>query len=974
MTNEQILAILRSWYLIEMLSPNTVKLDRRMLNPDVHLSADDKKQALPELPWEKKEQELNLQVDESEDGDDNPSDDREATVASATEEEKDDGYIFYLGITALSDAYNAIRSHLDYDDTFVDAERRKGNYCAFASVRLTLEGCPVPDSLTISTLPWYLGKIQELGLNRILTEPIGRDFEEFCTSFRETIFAKLNRVFSAEDLRALSEAVLETCRPGNIKPFYVFAGKREKFDPSEPPGLLNSFYHEDVADAMALLRNNKLPPLYRALFSASPRRVDVYRDDTALFSVLNGGRPLRSAWPAKNSKLSLMQHAAVVAAGSDEARCIVTVNGPPGTGKTTLLKSFIAENVVKRAEQLALLESPSQAWTQIRAASEMESAIFALASNITGFEMLVASSNNGAIENVTKDAPLESSVDGFSDVVAEIDHFASVALNIANYGKKPSHAITRTWGLISASLGAKNKRRQFIKPFLFEAKTDALEGAETIEAFVSRNGRGDWNAARRAFASALEQLKRDSSEKVDGEDIWRKFDYKNRQLNVPKVDERTHRLQADVFLRALVLHRIFVQATWREISSNLAAWSRLAQRPLATDLTREEISAVWQSFFLVCPVVSTTFASARRMLAGIPFGSFGWALIDEAGQATPQAATGVMLRCRRALIVGDPLQLEPIVSLSASLVRLIAKTYGADMNFIASPDNGESLQTMADRCSVHGTRRVVKMGDGTEASEWIGVPLVVHRRCLEPMFSLSNSIYGGDMVPEVIPPKDVEDRFPWGESAWIEQGGSSDPHAVDAQIELAMRMLLTLKGHYNRRRTQIDQALPGNLSKEERAAQTHRWTELSVSVISPFRQIEEKMRMRVDDYPSLAKWSEKHIGTIHKFQGRESEAVILILGLDKSNAAASAFAIEKPNMMNVAVTRAKHRLYVIGNSEVWGETPHFGAVYATIRSRQAVLTGEEFLARIRDTMNVEAHFMPPRRGEPKPKRPARRKK
>lgn len=976
MTTEETLAILRSWYLIEMMSPNTVKVEKKMLKPEWHLKLDDKKQTLPELPWEKKEPELNLQVDEGEDeeaGDNDAAGDGDVALAG-DEEEKEDGYIFYLGITLLSDAYNAIRSHLDFDDTFVDAERRRNDYCAFASVRLTLEGTPVPDSLTISTLPWYLGKIRDLGLERVLTEPIGSDFEKFCMSFRETIFARLNPVFSAEDFKSLAEAVIEACKPGDIKPVYTFAGKREKFDPNEPPGLLNSFYHEDVADAIALLRTNKLPPLYASLFSTSPQRLDVYRDEADLFAVLNGGNALRSAWPAKTSKLSLMQHAAVMAAGSDEARCIVTVNGPPGTGKTTLLKSFVAENVVKRAEQLALLESPSRAWTQIREASEKNPAIYSPTPNITGFEMLVASSNNGAIENVTKDAPLEASVDGFNELVAEIDHFASVALNVANHLKKPSHAIVRTWGLISAALGAKDKRRKFIKPFLSEAKTDVVEGVETIEGFVARNGRGDWDAARRAFTAALNDLKRHSSENGSNHDVWRAFDEKNRQLNVPNVDDQAHRLQAKVFLRALVLHRMFVQATWREMKSNLTAWSRLAMRPLATDLTREEISAVWQSFFLVCPVVSTTFASARRMLAGVPFGLFGWALIDEAGQATPQAATGVMLRCKRALIVGDPLQLEPIVSLSTSLVRLIAKTYHADVNFIASPDNGQSLQTVADRCSVHGTSRVVELSDGTESKEWIGVPLLVHRRCLEPMFSLSNAIYRNEMVSEVVAPKDVEDRFPWGESAWIDQGGSSNPHAVDDQIELALQMILALKGHYNRRRTQIDQALPGNLTKEQRAAATHRWTDLSVSVISPFRQVEEEMRTRIDDYPPLTRWGEKRIGTIHKFQGKESEAVILILGLDTSHAGAAQFATSKPNMMNVAVTRAKHRLYVIGNADVWGDTPHFGDVYEKMKSRKAIHTGDDFLARMRESMRVEDHFMPPRRGERKPKRPRRTKK
>jgi len=54
LTNEQILAILRSWYLVEILSPNGVKLDKKMLSKQMHLKAEYTSKDSPELPWEKK--------------------------------------------------------------------------------------------------------------------------------------------------------------------------------------------------------------------------------------------------------------------------------------------------------------------------------------------------------------------------------------------------------------------------------------------------------------------------------------------------------------------------------------------------------------------------------------------------------------------------------------------------------------------------------------------------------------------------------------------------------------------------------------------------------------------------------------------------------------------------------------------------------------------------------------------------------
>jgi len=66
------------------------------------------------------------------------------------------------------------------------------------------------------------------------------------------------------------------------------------------------------------------------------------------------------------------------------------------------------------------------------------------------------------------------------------------------------------------------------------------------------------------------------------------------------------------------------------------------------------------------------------------------------------------------------------------------------------------------------------------------------------------------------------------------------------------------------------------------------------------------------------------IGTIHTVQGREAEAVIFVLGAPSpQQIGARNWAGGRPNLLNVAITRAKEVVYVIGNKTLWKEAGYF---------------------------------------------------
>ncbi len=80
----------------------------------------------------------------------------------------------------------------------------------------------------------------------------------------------------------------------------------------------------------------------------------------------------------------------------------------------------------------------------------------------------------------------------------------------------------------------------------------------------------------------------------------------------------------------------------------------------------------------------------------------------------------------------------------------------------------------------------------------------------------------------------------------------------------------------------------------------------------------------------LAEWIKKRIGTVHTFQGKESEVVFFVLGCDAEQTGAIDWAAAAPNLLNVAVTRAKSYLYVIGDRDLWGSRQYFDIALAML--------------------------------------------
>ena len=112
-------------------------------------------------------------------------------------------------------------------------------------------------------------------------------------------------------------------------------------------------------------------------------------------------------------------------------------------------------------------------------------------------------------------------------------------------------------------------------------------------------------------------------------------------------------------------------------------------------------------------------------------------------------------------------------------------------------------------------------------------------------------------------------------------------------------------------------------------------------VICPFKTPAARLKTLLTDAPGVLpdfnkaqrkEWIAKRVGTVHTFQGKEAEAVILMLGAGRGAKVGSrTWAGDTPNLLNVAATRAKRALYVIGNHQEWQNAGVFAEAAQTLQ-------------------------------------------
>ncbi|MDN7909661.1 AAA domain-containing protein [Burkholderia cepacia] len=324
---------------------------------------------------------------------------------------------------------------------------------------------------------------------------------------------------------------------------------------------------------------------------------------------------------------------------------------------------------------------------------------------------------------------------------------------------------------------------------------------------------------------------------------------------------------------------------------------------------------------MLAPVFVVTAYSAPKLMrrqlddleGNVPpylFGEADLLIVDEAGQGTPEVGANAFLFAKRAIVVGDIEQLEPVWNLDAATDRLLAQRFGVSALQASDGDAYDALlpagvlmaRGSVMRIAQRATRRSVP--DAAAA----GLTLSNHYRCLTPIIEICNQMVYGDALKVATPTP---------EKLWRPEFERLGYLVVDSAADT--------KNPGGSRRNLDEAACIARWVKENESSLRHHFDPRGekdladiVAIVTPFKGQKEHLvnemakaygapRRASNDKTAL--YNRMVIDTVHSLQGAERPVVIFSM-VESTQPSEKQFYDDGTNLINVAVSRAKDMFIV----------------------------------------------------------------
>lgn len=300
-------------------------------------------------------------------------------------------------------------------------------------------------------------------------------------------------------------------------------------------------------------------------------------------------------------------------------------------------------------------------------------------------------------------------------------------------------------------------------------------------------------------------------------------------------------------------------------------------------------------------IACTLVGSAHRLLDGQKFGTL---FIDEAAQALEPACWIPIRRCQRVVLAGDHCQLPPTVKSIAALKAGLGTTL---------------------------MERLVDL-----KPESVSLLRVQYRMNEEIVRFSSDWFYGGQVesAPDVKFRSilDLDVPMEWVSSSELMDGAAS------SDLSFREEFVGATFGRINKAEAELTLLMLERYF--ERIGKTRVLNErLDVGIISPYRAQVQYLRQRLKKHEYFKPF--RHlitVNTVDGFQGQERD--IILISLVRSNDEGQIGFLRDLRRMNVAITRARMKLIILGDAATMTRHPFYRKLYEYISGlKSSVLPG-----------------------------------
>lgn len=344
---------------------------------------------------------------------------------------------------------------------------------------------------------------------------------------------------------------------------------------------------------------------------------------------------------------------------------------------------------------------------------------------------------------------------------------------------------------------------------------------------------------------------------------------------------------AAIIARAEIIGRLHANAAriptllkeYWDLTQKAAKLSQRAAADVQADFSRSA-----KRLLGVIPGFVVTSLSARRSIPLSP-GLFECIILDESSQCDIASALPLLLRAKRLVIIGDPKQLRHISSIPEQAEQRIAVDQNATALLARYSYRTKSLYDCA-----------------AETLEVCGLaPLFLkeHYRSHPDIIEFSNRLYYERRLVVRSPAGKPTDQAVF----W---------HDVPSQIAGGRGSLLN---------TREAQAVKDLVLKVIQAPSFQpQW---SIGIVTPYKRQRDRLEQILKDEPAIASVRDRlTIGTVHAFQGAEADVMVFSPVVTKgANSRAAEWISREEGLLNVALTRARKALHVVGDKSFCEETP-----------------------------------------------------